>query len=772
MVGKKISFLVFFLLALTACKKNEKKDFKPKFLSGAAYILQINEDDFFVRHPDYLSRQLFHKTDWSFFRKIKPEKKSVFHFFAEKNGNKWVALLPPEDSVKLNKNEVLRYNGAVYYKLNGENKNYYFFCNQKFCLVSDNKILAEKLLRTTESEFLSDTLASEMQNYVNTEASGYWFVFPGNIRNNRPDLFGHKFILKHLGEVLVWDLENTGDLSYGGVTLTNDEVRTISEIFDRVSPYETAPETYLPGQTESYLTLTFDAFELFYKSWTDFKTYAGYKNDETDITPFKSLKSITYARSGRYKYLVGLFGKSPELLLESFSHVSSHNDVEIYRTGKDSLVARQIFYPLFDKTAFPYAVTYDNYVIWTHSIPSAEKLIRSIEQNDVLSETETHTGLMAHAPRQYNLASYRNGKYYTFKQIDGLLFVNFKALENLTPDAKEKSPRKASWQKISSIKASNFHIPPRWIYNHRTKKFEIVYQDIHNRLVLTDAKGKIRWKKNINAPVTSEIYQVDMFRNGKRQFVFSTPSGIYSVDILGQYISPFPLKKNITSPVSVFDYDNNKNYRLCFAEGNYVKIYNLQAKEVKGFAPVKLTDTLQFAPQHIRIQGKDYILLQQKDGTLRIVNRRGKDRIKIKEKIRVKTPWFKHKNRFVAINSQGRLVRVDTKGKIEIDTAFSGLKNACFHNNRSILIDEKHVWINGKKLDIPASDYDSPGIFFIARKPVYVFIDQSAKEVILYDGKTLTRLPGDYQADLLIKPQAQYLLTRYLPDEIIIYYKK
>jgi hypothetical protein len=773
MVGKKITFWsLLMLLFLAACQKPEKP-FEPKYIDNAAFILQTNETDFFQKHRDYLSAGLFDKKNWALLRKINPGKHTTVHFFSGKNGIKTAVLLHPADSVKLEKKETLRYNGDEYYKFTANEKDYFFFCRKDYCLLSDNKMLAEKMLRGLPSEFISDSLSVRMKEFVNSEASGHWFIFPKHHLNKQPDLFENPFLFKHLGEILIWDLENTGDLSYSGIVLNPGNNRSISEIFERTDTYEVYPESYLPDNTSGFVSLSFDSFELFYKSWIDFKTYAGYRNNPVNNALFKSLKSVTQSY-GNESYLVTFFGSSPDKLTERFQLVTTHNNTDIYRTGKDSTLLTEMFRPLLKKRSYPYAMFYDNYLIWSPSIQAAKKLTKYIENNKVFSKTGTYKNLMSATAGNYHLASYNKNKFYTLTLTNGLLFIDFKtsAGSKINPNPDGKTSRTA-WKKISSVKTSfDFHIPPKWIYNHRTGKYEIIFQDTQNRLILADAKGKIKWKKDIGSPVTGEIHQVDMFRNGKRQFVFSTGKGIYVIDILGNYVKPFPLKMNVGSPLAVFYYDNNRKYRLCFAEGNQVKIYDLNGKQIKGFSAVDLNAPLQFAPKHIRIKGKDYILLQQTDGTLRIVNRRGKDRVKVKGKVQVKTPWYNHQNKFTAVSSDGKKVHIDTKGNIVTDDKTSDISGAYFTAKHSIWISGKSVFVNGKKLDILPSEYVAPEIYYRHGKPLYIFIDKEAKEVVIYDGKTIERLPGDYQAEWLQKPGAQYLLTRFLPDEIIVYYRK
>ena len=66
---------------------------------------------------------------------------------------------------------------------------------------------------------------------------------------------------------------------------------------------------------------------------------------------------------------------------------------------------------------------------------------------------------------------------------------------------------------------------------------------------------------------------------------FATPKRIYIIDRNGNNVSPFPLKFNseITQPLSIFDYDNNKNYRFLVTQDKFLLMYNRDARNVKWF---------------------------------------------------------------------------------------------------------------------------------------------------------------------------------------------
>ena len=68
--------------------------------------------------------------------------------------------------------------------------------------------------------------------------------------------------------------------------------------------------------------------------------------------------------------------------------------------------------------------------------------------------------------------------------------------------------------------------------------------------------------------------------------VFNTKSKLHVIDILGNEIERFPIKFNYlaSNPVSIFDYDNNKDYRFLIAgDDNKIHNYNISGTQVTGW---------------------------------------------------------------------------------------------------------------------------------------------------------------------------------------------
>ena len=128
-------------------------------------------------------------------------------------------------------------------------------------------------------------------------------------------------------------------------------------------------------------------------------------------------------------------------------------------------------------------------------------------------------------------------------------------------------------------------VGPFIVKNHINQNEEIIVQDINNILYLIDHTGKIAWSKQIDKKILNKVFQVDSYKNGRLQYVFSTESQLYMLDRKGRDVGKFPLQFNdkITLPISVFDYDKNKNYRICITQGNELFMFDAKGTFVNGF---------------------------------------------------------------------------------------------------------------------------------------------------------------------------------------------
>ena len=129
-------------------------------------------------------------------------------------------------------------------------------------------------------------------------------------------------------------------------------------------------------------------------------------------------------------------------------------------------------------------------------------------------------------------------------------------------------------------------ISPQWLKNHRSNVMDIAIQDQDHVLYLYSNTGKLFWKKQIAGKIIGPIQQVDLYKNNRLQMAFRTQDKLIVLDRNGKIVKPFNIKlpKNeYPLPLSIFDYDNNRNYRFLVAQDKSLLMYDGRGKRVNGF---------------------------------------------------------------------------------------------------------------------------------------------------------------------------------------------
>ncbi len=113
-----------------------------------------------------------------------------------------------------------------------------------------------------------------------------------------------------------------------------------------------------------------------------------------------------------------------------------------------------------------------------------------------------------------------------------------KAREEKQPE-EELKPAEA---KIEPVVKTNVEVK---MFNHRTKE-DIFFRPEGKVAKMFSKDGKLLWSKTLDGEVIGKAKQVDTYKNGKYQALFSTVATTYCIDILGRDVKGYP-KKNSSS---------------------------------------------------------------------------------------------------------------------------------------------------------------------------------------------------------------------------------
>ena len=280
-------------------------------------------------------------------------------------------------------------------------------------------------------------------------------------------------------------------------------------------------------------------------------------------------------------------------------------------------------------------------------------------------------------------------------------------------------------------------VGPFIVKNHINQNEEIIVQDINNILYLIDHTGKIAWSKQIDKKILNKVFQVDSYKNGRLQYVFSTESQLYMLDRKGRDVGKFPLQFNdkITLPISVFDYDKNKNYRICITQGNELFMFDAKGTFVNGFK-YKKQDQIITSPKHFRIQNKDLIVFKTKS-KFNIINRRGDIRIKLKSEIKFSNDnIYSYQNNLVSTSNNNDIVKIDLKGNIYEIKEDNSNKIIIVSNDDFIsYLTNNSIKTQKNKIDLEFGKYSNLGYMKIKKIYSLVSTMNNLKKLYLFDEK-------------------------------------
>ena len=218
-------------------------------------------------------------------------------------------------------------------------------------------------------------------------------------------------------------------------------------------------------------------------------------------------------------------------------------------------------------------------------------------------------------------------------------------------------------------------LKPQFIINQKDKEnLEVVVQDTHNNLYLMGKEGSILWKIKLAGEILSEVFPVNYSKDKRPQLLFNTRDAIHLVDQVGNYVKGYPIKlrANATNGMSLFDYENNTDYRIFIAcDDHKIYAYDKKGRLVTGWSPANTEHEVNKPIQYYRIASKDYLVYFDREKTY-ILDRQGKPRVKPKEEFThsqnsftLEPPAGRNVARLVTTDSEGTVISMGFDGSIK-----------------------------------------------------------------------------------------------------------
>ncbi len=601
-----------------------------------------------------------------------------------------------------------------------------------------------------EKSALNKSKLYEKYKNLNSEDASFSVFAEGGFSNNFfKSIFGEDFSNINTDLFLKANLFNDKIL-INGISVINDSATLSKNILKNSKPKENKIISAIPDNFENFYSMRFDDFQMFNSSHINIDKDS--INNKEKI--FDEIVEIAVSEIEENKVVILRSNniKKTHLKTQKYKSYNNYKGKEILEIPETEKI-NSLTNPLLSEIDLNKLVIIDNFLFISNSLKSLKIVIENYLLKNTYQYSENYKKSKSHMSKEssYEINS-KNGSLINFPKLIGV-----KSSKNKFNNVKfqivneneilhingviDNYNNKSVYKKISEIFTTKIKgkivMNPHFVTNHITKAKEIVVQDNNDYLYLISNQGKVLWKKKIVGKILGQIKQVDIYKNGRLQLIFVTQKRLYVLDRNGKEVKPFPkvFRDKITQPLSVFDYDNNKNYRFLVTQNNELLMYDSKGKIVKGFKYEKSSDII-YSPKHYRIKNKDIIVVRTGKG-LKILNRRGKIRIKIKDNIKFSnTDVFRLNNYLICTSEKGNLVQIDMNGSIS--TRKLNLSNNHKINSKynlvSIIDGNKLTNLN-KSIDLPFGNYSDPLIFSYNKRKKFSIFDNQSKKIYLFDDK-------------------------------------
>ena len=591
--------------------------------------------------------------------------------------------------------------------------------------------------------------------------------------------FGNKQINTNYS---ILDLNYTSkSLQYNGIQSSNDSILDYLDSFKKTIPQKTNTPKLAPYNTSSLVSISYDDFSVFNKNLIQFRTQT--RDSTTTFLNFTNEIALI-------DNAVLLYTLDPNLILESIeekSNIDTFRDIDIYQFGDPQFFkSRLLPYISYDNSEF--FTVYNNFIVFSNSIESIKFILTNALNNNTLANWDAFKSISKNLSDEASLFIFKNSdglseileqdiKGYNANAVQFIYDDNYAHVNGVIQKFKKRATTNSVTEAFSIQLDAELLTAPQALKNHVTKAHDIAVQDVNNVLYLISDSGNTLWKKQLHGKILGDIKQIDMYKNGRFQIAFATSNRLYILDRNGNDVSSFPLKFNdvITQPLSVFDYDKRKNYRLLITQSKNLLMYNVKGKSVSGFNYKNNGSDIASQPKHFRIGSKDYIVFGAGE-TLKILNRQGKVRINVKDKIRFSDKnIYLYQNKFTTTNTLGQLIQVDTRGKLNTKNLnLTGKHYIATTSKTLVALTENRLIIKSRTVDLDYGDYTAPKIFYINDKIYITTTDLQSKKVYLFDSQAksipnfpvfgtstaeLQKLDNENGLELIVKSDAKSIVV-------------
>ena len=632
----------------------------------------------------------------------------------------------------------------------------------EFIISSNKDIILENIIRDFYSK--KSNLDSEFNKILNTtdfDEPFNIYTKSYNLNSFKKDLSEMSFFPKSNTSWVAYDFKNSLENLYlTGITRISDSINGKISILKNLVPSRTKTDKVIPNSFSTFLTFVINDSERFIFNFKDYLKFNDLSTENLNFNSLNIVDEISFVEDQEKFVILSLVNKEQidsYFRLEYFDNnynikkIDLSEDVNILFRNVDSEISGE------------YAVLLGDLLVITKSLSQIKKIINSQNINDNLGSNEKYLSFKEQKSDSYSFLWIGNNnsinskiindynidsEVYPYRSFSGRVNKNIALLEFNLSKAEIKTSDEDVYTEFFVTFDQEIISDPKWLKNHLNNEFDIAFQDSDNYLNYLTNKGNLNWKKKLSGKIIGDIKQVDIYKNGRQQMMFRTNEKLYLLDRNGNEVKQlsFPINSNFSNiPISIFDYEKNRNYRFLISVDNKINMYDSNGKIVSGFRPPIFESKIINNPVHIRINGKDYIVVQLEDGSLKILDRRGRDRIIVDNKIQYSgNSIYSYLEQFTTTDKLGNLIKIDTKGNLIKENINLSVENFIdIVDNNIVYLNENRLTIKGINVELPFSKFSKPKIFIDSKTTLVSITDLTNNEIYLYrdNGKLLKGFP-------------------------------
>ena len=721
-------------------------------------------------------------------KKITPQMSSLPYVYCitpigkNQNALSFIAKTNEADTLFSYKTEI-KYSDQIIGTINERGQTFYMAQFGKLKMISESQLIIENGIRNYQrkNRGIMSPEFFQLAETMDQNLAINFFIHPSS-KSLLNSFFPPTPLFPKTGnQWLALDLEVENDFfTLDGIAFFNDSIPDALTLIKSLKPGRTSLHNFIPKNFTSYLSLLVGNVRQLEDNFKNFSRKANIPLSKIDFSPLSSVSEIGWVTFGMEKSIIFHLNS-----LEDIPYLTSEEaEPKSYRGASYQKIKLpkdliSIFSSFGQKISPAWSCQYDDYLILSETESGVKNLLSNYLDQNVLGKNQNFKTLLHRLADQSsfmwvgkskNLINHweKRGNYsknptalpaseYPLVVFQGVGEEGFAHL-HLSVQKDQPFHNKGGVNNVLSIDLSKPSImPPQWLKNHRNDGMDIAVQDQENILYLFSSNGKLFWKKQLDGTIIGSIEQVDLYKNKRLQMAFRTQDRMMVLDRNGNIVKPFNIKLPKSEnplPLSIFDYDSNRNYRFLIAQDKSLLMYDGKGKRVNGFKLKKVEAQILSSPKHLRFQGKDYIVIPLDNNRLKIFSRTGLDRINVKGNVNFsENEIFAYMNTFTTTDRKGSLIQVDTRGN-QVSSSLGLSRNHKIDATTKSLVtlSDNNLNIKGVPVTLPFGDYTSPKIFYLNNTLYISTTNKEAQKVYLYysNGKAVEGFPvyGNTKIDL------------------------